>query len=118
MVQMTWKRLASNLVDELKNHFLSGHSINQPRITVEEYISSKPYLLASISDKKDRQQIINWYYQKDRVLFFFAITLLCGIATFSVLIITGEYPIYIKASAAYSLANLCRRLMQYLTKHA
>ncbi len=71
-------------------------------------------LLTEVPDKRVRRRLIDWYCRKDKILFYFALSMLCGLTIFSILIIAGEYHIYVKASFAFSLTYLIRRLTTHL----
>jgi hypothetical protein len=74
-------------------------------------------LLTHTQDKRVRWRIIGWYCVKDKILFFFVLSMLCGLTIYSLLIIAGEYHLYVKTCFALSIAYLIRKLTTYLLKY-
>ena len=72
--------------------------------------------LACIQDRRVRRQVTDWYCLKDKLLFFFSLLMLSVLTLVSILVIVGEYDLYVKTSSAVSLALLVRRLTAYLLK--
>lgn len=58
----------------------------------------------------------DWYCMKDKLLFFFSLLMLSALTSVSILVVVGEYDLYVKTSSAVSLTLLVRRLTAYLLK--
>jgi hypothetical protein len=96
----------------------SKKQINGLRHGIPSETSAKASrLLTEVPDKRVRRRLIDWYFRKDKILFYFALSMLGGLTIFSILIIVGEYHLYVKASCAVSLTYLIRRLTTHLLKY-
>jgi hypothetical protein len=71
--------------------------------------------LTPVVNLRDLQELIEWQCRKDKIRFYWSLSLLSVLTGFSATILVYNSSIHIKAGAALSIWYLIRRLTQHLT---